>query len=119
MPFSHARMLLAHESPPARAEGRRCDDETIVPSFLQTVRALFADRIQLLEQVGGGISRIGRTNFGRIDIVLINTPELVPEILIERVDQFQKGPLLRILARPILGDGLLPSEGDMTGEPRQ
>jgi cytochrome P450 len=42
----------------------------------------------------------------------VNTPELVPEVLIERVDDFQKSPILRTFSRPLLGNGLLNSEGE-------
>src|ERR1700742_3943261 len=90
-----------------------------MPSFLQIVRAVFADRIRLLEHVGAGIPRIGRTNFGRVDVVLLNTPELVPELLLERVDDFRKSPILRTLARPLLGEGLLTSEGETHREHRK
>lgn len=90
-----------------------------MPSFLQSLRAVFIDRIRLLEQVGAEIPRIGRTNFGRIDVVLINTPELVPELLVERADDFHKTPLLRTLAPRLLGNGLLTSEGQTHREHRK
>jgi cytochrome P450 len=90
-----------------------------MPSLLQTIQALFVDRIRLLEQVGAGIPRIGRTNFGRIDVVLLNTPELVPELLLERADDFRKSPILRTLAQPLLGNGLLTSEGEAHREHRK
>jgi cytochrome P450 len=90
-----------------------------MPGFVQTLRALFANRIHMLEKLSAEIPRIGRASFGRINIVLVNTPELVPEVLIERVDDFQKGPVLRTLSRPLLGDGLLNSEGDRHRERRR
>jgi cytochrome P450 len=87
--------------------------------LIQTIRALFGNRIRMLEELGAEIPRIGRASFGRINVVLINTPELVPEVLIERVDDFQKGPVLRTLSRPLLGDGLLNSEGEQHRERRK
>ena len=83
-----------------------------MPGLIQTIRALFANRIRLLEELGAEIPRIGRASFGRINVVLVNTPELVPEVLIERADDFQKGPVLKTFSRPLLGDGLLNSEGE-------
>jgi cytochrome P450 len=77
------------------------------------------DRIRLLEKMGAGIPRIGRSTFGRISVVLVNTPELVPEVLIDRVDDFQKSPLLRVLSRPVLGEGLLTSEGELHRQRRK
>src|ERR1017187_5059274 len=79
--------------------------------IIQIVRALFGNRIGMLERLGAEIPRIGRAGFGRINIVLVNTPELVSEVLIDRVADFQKGPVLKTFSRPLLGDGLLNSEG--------
>jgi cytochrome P450 len=90
-----------------------------MPGLTQSLRALFGSRIRMLEQLGTEIPRIGRANFGRISVVLINTPELVPEVLIERADDFQKGPVLKTFSRPLLGDGLLNSEGEQHRERRK
>lgn len=80
--------------------------------LLQGIRAMFGDRLQTVERIGKQIPRIGRTAVGPMSIVLVNAPELVPAVLIEHVDDYQKGPVLRIIARPVLGDGLLTSEGE-------
>jgi cytochrome P450 len=90
-----------------------------MPGLIQTIRALFGNRVRMLEELGGEIPRIGRASFGRITIVLVNTPELVPEVLIERADDFQKGPVLKTFSRPLLGDGLLNSEGEQHREHRK
>ncbi len=90
-----------------------------MPGFLQIIRALFGNRIRMLEALSADIPRIGRANFGRVNVVLVNTPELVPEVLVERADDFQKGPVLRTLSRPLLGNGLLNSEGEQHRERRK
>src|ERR1700722_2154006 len=90
-----------------------------MPGVIQSLRALFGNRIRMLEKLSAEIPRIGRASFGRINVVLIHTPELVPEVLIERVDDFQKGPVLKTFSRPLLGDGLLNSEGDQHRERRK
>jgi len=90
-----------------------------MPGLIQTIRALFGNRVRMLESLSAEIPRIGRASFGRIDIVLVNTPELVPEVLIERADDFQKGPVLKTFSRPLLGDGLLNSEGEQHRERRK
>ena len=90
-----------------------------MPGVIQSLRALFGNRIRMLEKLSAEIPRIGRASFGRINVVLVNTPELVPEVLIERVDDFQKGPVLKTFSRPLLGDGLLNSEGDQHRERRK
>jgi cytochrome P450 len=73
----------------------------------------------MIEKLGAEIPRIGRADFGRIRMVLVNAPELVPEVLIERADDFIKGPLLRVIARPVFGDGLLTSEGELHRQRRR
>ncbi len=90
-----------------------------MPGFIRSVHALFANRIRMLEQLGAGIPRIGRASFGRINIVLVNAPDLVPEVLIENAADFQKGPILRTYSRPLLGNGLLNSEGEEHRERRK
>jgi cytochrome P450 len=81
-------------------------------NVVQTLRALLIGRIRSLERLGAETPRIGRAAFGPVDIVLVNTPELVPEVLIDRAADFQKGPILRTFSRPLLGNGLLNSEGE-------
>ncbi len=66
----------------------------------------------MLERLGAEIPRIGRAGFGRVNIVLLNSPDLIQEVLVERADEFEKGPVLKIFSRPLLGDGLLNSEGE-------
>lgn len=88
-------------------------------NLLQTIRAIFVNRVQLLDELGAKTPRIGRATFGRISVILVNTPELVPEVLIERANDYQKSGVLRIFARPLLGDGLLVSEGEQHRERRK
>jgi len=86
---------------------------------IQILRAVFGNRVSMIEKLGAQIPRIGRSQFGRIGVVLVNAPELVPEVLIDRVDDYQKGPVLRVITRPVLGDGLLTSEGQQHRERRK
>jgi cytochrome P450 len=86
---------------------------------IQNLRALLFDRIRLLEQMSAGITRVDRTRFGRISVVLVNTPELVPEVLIDRADDYQKSPVLRVMSRPVLGEGLLTSDGELHRQRRK
>jgi cytochrome P450 len=87
--------------------------------FLQILRAVFGNRIQMVETMGAQIPRIGRTQFGRFGVVLVHAPELVSEVLIDRAEDYQKGPVLRVISRPLLGDGLLTSEGQQHRERRK
>jgi cytochrome P450 len=83
-----------------------------MPGLIQSIRALFGSRIRMLERLGAEIPRIGRAGFGRVNIVLLNEPALIQEVLVDRADEFEKGPVLKIFSRPLLGDGLLNSEGE-------
>ncbi len=73
----------------------------------------------MIERLGARIPRIGRADFGRVKAVIVNSPELVPEVLIEKAEDFVKGPVLRVVARPVFGDGLLTSEGDLHRQRRR
>src|SRR5580700_6417247 len=86
---------------------------------IQLLRAIFGNRIGMIERLGAEIPRIGRSQFGKLGVVLVNTPDLVPEVLIDKAADYQKGPLLRVIARPVLGDGLLTSEGERHRERRK
>ncbi len=88
-------------------------------SLIRTLRALFSDRLSVIERLGAEIPRIGRADFGRLSVVLVNVPELVPEVLIERAEDFVKGPVLRVISRPVFGDGLLTSEGELHRQRRR
>jgi len=83
-----------------------------MPGLTQLIRALFGNRVRMLERLGAEIPRIGRAGFGRVNIILINSPDLVQELLVDRNDEFEKGPVLKVFSRPLLGDGLLNSEGE-------
>ncbi len=88
-------------------------------AFIAMLRALYADRLAMFEQLGRECGAIGRTWIGPRSLVLVNSPELVQEVLIDRVDDFIKGPGLRVIARALLGEGLLTSEGDLHRERRK
>src|SRR5579863_6437891 len=90
-----------------------------MPGLIQMIRALFGSRIRMLERLGAEIPRIGRAGFGRVNIILLNEPDLIQEVLVDRVDEFEKGPVLKVFSRPLLGNGLLNSEGDQHRQRRR
>jgi cytochrome P450 len=69
-------------------------------------------RLSALEWLGRRSPRGGRLRIGTRRAILFSTPELVEEILVHRTDEFRKGPALRIHSRPLLGNGILTSEGE-------
>jgi len=87
--------------------------------LVRVLRAAFLNRISLLEDLGREFPRIGRAYLGPLPIVIVNDPELSAQVLTERAEDFVKGPVLRVIARPVLGDGLLTSEGDLHRQRRR
>ena len=62
--------------------------------LLQGLRFLFGNRIAMIEQMGSRTPRIGRTNLGRLNVILVNAPELIPAVLLEHAEDYQKGPVV-------------------------
>lgn len=76
---------------------------------------VFGDRLQMLTRFAdtaretGGVARF---RFVSRTIILVNNPNAIGDVLLGREADFHKGPALSIYARPLLGNGLLTSEGD-------
>ena len=106
----YVRRLVAGVGLAHRASNR----EVKIPQIVQAIRALFGDRLacRMIERIGAHVQRIERVQLGPRRFVIVNSPELIQEIFVEGVDQYMKGPVLRVIARPLLGDGLLTSEGE-------
>lgn len=83
----------------------------MMTDLLLGLRAMFGNRLKVLEELGAGVKDIARIRFGPRSVIFVNSPDLIREVLIDRVDDFQKGPGLRVVSRPLLGNGLLTSEG--------
>lgn len=74
---------------------------------------LLHGRLAALQWLGRRSPQGGRLQIGGRRAILLSTPELIEEVLALRTDEFQKGPALRIHSRPLLGNGILSSEGDV------
>jgi cytochrome P450 len=68
----------------------------------------------------GGLRRFNETNgdigrFGMIfgSVVLVNTPDLVRDVLVTNAKAFEKSPVLRGALHPLAGQGLFTSEGEL------
>src|SRR4051794_30287332 len=90
-------------TPPAIAPVRR--GNPILGSLLDMRR----DRIAFFEQLAGTYGDVVRTRMGLARLVVVASPELAHEALVEQADAFMKGFGLSIFARPLLGNGLLTS----------
>ncbi len=75
------------------------------------MKLIRSDRLALLRELARETGPIGRGSFGPGWAVLVNSPDLVQEVFIDRVDDFEKMPGMRNLARPFASDGLMISEG--------
>jgi cytochrome P450 len=90
-----------------------------VTALYRAFLAIFGNRLRLLEASGRDIQTIGRIRFGPRTLVFVNSPDLVQQVLVEKAIDFQKGPGLRIVSRPLLGDGLLTAEGEQHRQQRK
>lgn len=66
-----------------------------------------SDRLNLYLRVARECGDIGGYRVGARQPILINSSELVHAVLVEHAHDFDKGPLFRLLTRPLLGNGLL------------
>ena len=76
------------------------------------------DPLAFLRSMAGKHGDIVRLAIGPIRMTLISHPDLVEDVLVTRNRLWQKDRFLRVL-RPVLGDGLLSSEGGFWGRPRR
>jgi cytochrome P450 len=77
------------------------------------------DRAGLLLRVARVAPEAARMRFGVLHAVVISCPELAYEVLQTRAPSFMKSPGLNIFLRPLLGDGLLTSEGETHARQRR
>jgi len=56
---------------------------------------------------------IGRIRFFNIDLVTLNAPELIRQVMVEQASVFPKSLALRMAFFPLAGKGLFTSEGDL------
>lgn len=75
------------------------------------VRELQSDRLGLLARAGAEVEGLAALRlFGR-RIVLVQSPALLHELLVEKAGRFEHAQSSRMLLHPLLGDGLFISEG--------
>src|SRR5689334_2369467 len=74
------------------------------------VFALRKKRLELLERISHEFGDIGAFHFGPSLVPVLNTPELVRQVLIDQSASFEKTATVRALGAPILGDSVFLSE---------
>jgi len=80
--------------------------------FIGNLLAMRDDRLGFMQRVAREYGDIAQARMGFVHVVMVSSAELATEILVEKNDAFVKAPGLRIFGRPLLGNGLLTSEGD-------
>jgi cytochrome P450 len=93
--------------------GRRLDELKVAGSTVEQLKTMRTNRIGAMDDLnarGDDIARFGMI-FGHV--VVVNTPELVHEVLVSKVRAFAKSPVLRGALHPLAGEGLFTSEGEL------
>ncbi|HEV2388268.1 MAG TPA: cytochrome P450 [Candidatus Acidoferrales bacterium] len=74
---------------------------------------LLRDPLGLLERLGREYGDVSCLRYWRGSRILLNSPETVEQVLVVQHQKFTKGILLQLVARRLLGRGLLTSEGEL------
>src|SRR4051794_10035863 len=67
-------------------------------------------RLALYLRIASECGDIGTYQLGPRTVVLINAADLAHQMLVEQAAVFEKPAILRVLGRPLLGNGLLTSD---------
>jgi cytochrome P450 len=73
--------------------------------------ALSRDRFAILDQAAREQVDVVRMRFLTRDVVLVNSPASVHEVLVSKARAFEKSPVLRAALYPLAGEGLFTSGG--------
>jgi len=76
------------------------------------VFALRNERLKLLQQISHQFGDIGAFHFGPSPVPLLNSPELVRQVLVDQSAAFEKTATVRALGTPVLGNSVFLSEGE-------
>lgn len=82
-------------------------------SLLGSLGAIREDRLAFLLSVARQTGDIGAFRVGPVPMLLLNSSELVHAALVEHANDFDKGFIMHRAFRPVLGEGLFSSEGEL------
>jgi cytochrome P450 len=77
------------------------------------LRELNRDRLTFFRRFNRECGDIGRIKALSRSLVVANSPELLHEMLVEKAKSFTKSPGIRGPLKPLAGEGLFTSEGDL------
>ncbi|WP_277555515.1 cytochrome P450 [Halobaculum limi] len=92
--------------PPEAAPGP--DGLPVLGSYLESTRDFFTFRDRVAREHGG----VARYRVLGQDVFLLTDPDAIQQVLVTENEKFVKGELFQQQLRPILGNGLLNSEGE-------
>jgi cytochrome P450 len=79
--------------------------------ILGHLRSFRHDRVGMQLRIGRSHPDVAALRFGLVKVVIVGSPALAHELLSAKNESFVKAPGLSLFLRPVLGDGLLTSEG--------
>jgi cytochrome P450 len=80
-------------------------------SILGHLRSFRHDRTGLQLRIGREHPDVASLRLGLVRILMVGSPSMAHEILSDHADSFVKAPGLTVFLKPVLGEGLLSSEG--------
>ena len=80
--------------------------------LLGNIFALRNERLALLQHISHQFGDIGAFHFGTRLVPLVNSPELVRQVLVDQGAIFEKTATVRALGTPVLGNSVFLSEGE-------
>lgn len=81
--------------------------------LIGTYQAIFGHRIKLLTaHIRACDADVSRMQMGPRDLILINSPESIQDVLVDHAADFHRGPGMKLYMRPVLGQGLLTSDDE-------
>ena len=86
--------------------------------FLGSVREFARDPLAFVTRVGREYGPVSRYELGVYEIHQLNDPALVEHVLVHHNENYVKGDVFQTALRPIVGEGLLTSEGETWREQR-
>jgi cytochrome P450 len=69
------------------------------------------DRLEFLNRIAREVDGVGRFRVPLRDLVVVNSPQTVHQVLVSESKAFEKSPLIRMALDPLAGQGLFTSEG--------
>jgi cytochrome P450 len=70
-----------------------------------------ADRFGFLARVAREARDVTRLSFPTRDLLIVNSPEAIHEVLVSKAKSFEKSPIIRLVLYPLAGEGLFTAGG--------